>query len=402
MFVKIVPARMVLPMIALLLLAGCQGLRPGSVATPLPSPVTPVITATLEPTATPTAPVVATATPSLTPTLAANNTPAVTMTPEQPEPVPTGDTRDREVIAPANATELEPVGDVSANGAVSFSWLEAATPALALATENEIVLYEIAPPAEMEDTAASTPVLMASAPGQPVVAWAAMDNSLHVWNKAAGQDAVTLGGERQTVTGLALAPGGGFLAVASQDQVLEVWDTLAGVQVREWTVPAWLTDLTYSPDGRLLAGTDIMNFTVRIFDAASGAEVRTLTWTESASPVLYKAVFSPDWLTLAWVARGTVQFMQVDSGQLGPVLSHEDFVSDVAWSPDSSLLATAAGATVEGNFVPVVIIWDAGSGEPVHTLVQSTVAVELAFSPDGRELANLDAEGKLQIWAVTR
>jgi WD40 repeat protein len=92
--------------------------------------------------------------------------------------------------------------------------------------------------------------------------------------------------------------------------------------------------------------------------------------------------------------------MEVKSGDLGPMLSHEDFVSAVAWSPDGSLLASAAGGTVNGEFAPLVYLWDSVSGQQVTTLIQKAPAMSLAFSPDGRELAILDSTGSLYLWVV--
>ena len=94
--------------------------------------------------------------------------------------------------------------------------------------------------------------------------------------------------------------------------------------------------------------------------------------------------------------------MSVASGNLGPTLNHEDFVNGGAWSPDSSLLAVATAATLDGNFQPVVIIWNAKSGDKVTTLPQNGPTLSLQFSPDGQQLATLTSDGTLQVWAVQK
>ncbi|MEJ2600199.1 MAG: hypothetical protein P8Z00_17830 [Anaerolineales bacterium] len=82
------------------------------------------------------------------------------------------------------------------------------------------------------------------------------------------------------------------------------------------------------------------------------------------------------------------------------MLSHEDAVNALAWSPDSTILATAAAATVNGNFVPVVELWNAESGKMLNTLVLTNPAIQISFSPDGKSLATLDSAGTLHLWAV--
>jgi WD40 repeat protein len=91
--------------------------------------------------------------------------------------------------------------------------------------------------------------------------------------------------------------------------------------------------------------------------------------------------------------------MDVASGELGPTLSHEDFVNTVAWSPDSSLLASSSAATIDDNFSPAVVVWDGTSGETVNVLAQEEPVLGLAFSPDGSRLASLNSSGTLQLWA---
>ena len=182
-----------------------------------------------------------------------------------------------------------------------------------------------------------------------------------------------------------------------------MWEGRDGsVQVsREWQLPYWLTDLAFSPDGTILAGADLTNFTVHVFDLASGEEVRSLMWTEHASPALYGVEFSPDWKYLAWVARGSVLIMDLESGEPLANLEHEDFVSAYTWSADGELLATAAAGTLRGEFSPMVYLWEASTGALVNQLAQQASVLSMSFSPDGRELAVLTSGGALQIWQVS-
>jgi WD40 repeat protein len=196
---------------------------------------------------------------------------------------------------------------------------------------------------------------------------------------------------------MVFSPDGKTLAVATPENQVELWDTATGENVDIWELPFWVSNLSFSPDGSSLAGVDSANFTVHIWSFPGGEEQRTLAWTEHASPALYSAAFTQDWRTLAWVARGTIQLMDVASGSLGPVLEHEDFVSAIAIAPDGSLLASAAAATVEDTFTPVVLLWDLASGEQVNVLPQPEAVTSMAFSPDGRTLAVLTFDNVLRL-----
>lgn len=310
-------------------------------------------------------------------------------------------TPNRLVIRPENVVNLQTVGRLSEPGAQTFSWLPG-EPALAVAGEENISLYEIAPPTQTDQVPADRPALLTTSPDQQMLAWVNAENQVHVLDAADPQQPELLDGFEAAVTGLAFSPQGDNLAAATYENEIQVLDVSTGAAERTWEIPNWLTNLTYSPDGSRIAGADLQNFAVYIFDAATGELLNTLTYQESASPALYGAFFSPDWERVAWVARGTVQLMDVETGELGPALLHEDFVNSTAWSPDGRLIATSAAATINDEFSPVVLLWDAQTGEQVRTIAQPEVTLSLSFSPDGRGLGTLYSNGTLQIWAVTR
>jgi len=161
-----------------------------------------------------------------------------------------------------------------------------------------------------------------------------------------------------------------------------------------------------SPDGRSLGVLRIDEFAIDLYAVDGGQVIRTLEWLDHASPVLYGVAFSPDWRTLAWYTRGTLLLMDVVTGQPGPMLGTEDFIQAIAFSPDSSLIAAAAPGTVNGEFQPLVQIWDVPSGEPFVTLTGYTqvsingVANLLRFSQDGHFLMAGHNEGSIAVWNI--
>jgi WD40 repeat protein len=161
-----------------------------------------------------------------------------------------------------------------------------------------------------------------------------------------------------------------------------------------------------SPDGLTLGVLRLDEFAIDLYAVASGQVTRTLEWLDHAAPVLYGVAFSPDWSTLAWFSRGTLLLMDVVTGQPGYMLGTEDFIQAIAFSPDSSLIAAAAAGTVNGEFQPLVQVWQVSNGEPLVSLIGYTqvsingVANLLRFSQDGRYLMAGHSDGSIAIWNV--
>lgn len=65
------------------------------------------------------------------------------------------------------------------------------------------------------------------------------------------------------------------------------------------------------------------------------------------------------------------------SGQ--EVVRHEDYASDIAFSPDGEYLATSADETAR--------VWDVTSGQEVARITHDQDLQSIAFSPDGEYLA---------------
>jgi WD40 repeat protein len=155
--------------------------------------------------------------------------------------------------------------------------------------------------------------------------------------------------------------------------------------------------VAFSPDGRFLAtgAAQIGNaFRIRVLDAASAKEVRTL---EGHDWLIQTLVFSPD-PGLAYLASasldGTVWIWDVTTGKkiVDSPLRHEDRIVGLAFSAEGRFLAS-------GGEDRIIKIWDAHSWKLLEEQPDPTGSIRtLMFHPtDSRLLVWGSSDGTVKI-----
>jgi WD40 repeat protein len=156
------------------------------------------------------------------------------------------------------------------------------------------------------------------------------------------------------------------------------------------------TQVTYSPDGALLAVADGTG-TVRVWHTSAGSPA--VINGAAAAPVNQPVAFSPDSKTLAVIAsNGQVRLWNVASKSFTATLAGPGkFPRAVAFAPDG---ATLAVADADGQ----VYLWDLSTSRPVSVATPLSAgggATALAFSPDGKILAVAgDQSAKVYLYTV--
>ena len=159
--------------------------------------------------------------------------------------------------------------------------------------------------------------------------------------------------------------------------------------------------VAYSPDGKLLA-TSSKDHTVKLWDAASGKEVRAL---KGHANDVYSTAFRPDGKVLASASEDkTIRLWEVATGKELQVLrGHSGDVYGLAFSPEGKVLAS-------GSMDHEVRLWDAGTGKELRVLRgHGSRVCTVAFSPDGKRLASAcgtpssgsaEAGGEVKVWGL--
>ena len=227
-----------------------------------------------------------------------------------------------------------------------------------------------------------------------------------MWDLPTGQQLGVLNGYSGRPGPIAISRDSRLLAGRTEDAKIKLWDMATGVQIRlfEWHNPALNSypTIAFSPDGQLLASGD-GDGTIKLWDVATGRELRTLTG--NSIPVTCVA-FSADSRTLAVggvdeaipIGRPeqTIRLWDVTTGQvLHTLKGHANAVMSVAFSGDGKVLAS-------GGFDGSVKLWDAATGRELHTLRGDAHLVpSVAFSPDNKTLASAGFyDGTIKLWDV--
>jgi len=210
---------------------------------------------------------------------------------------------------------------------------------------------------------------------------------------ASSRRVLTLRGHRGPIMSVAWSPDGTQLVTGGgSDGTVRLWNAATGeetksIQAHEGSVMS----VTLTPDGRHVASAGGRDSIVRLWDARTGTEKLTLGGHSGA---VFTVAISPDGGRLAsGGADKTIRIRDTLTGANGLTLrGHYAPVRCVAFSPDGKRL-------VSGSNDGTARIWDVASGAPLLSLdVGKGPVFAVSFTPDGKRIVCGAGTDRLTVW----
>ncbi|HET6893730.1 MAG TPA: WD40 repeat domain-containing protein, partial [Pyrinomonadaceae bacterium] len=183
------------------------------------------------------------------------------------------------------------------------------------------------------------------------------------------------------ISSIAFSPDDEYIAISGTEETI-LWSVSSGEQLAKLSVSQGGVGmiLAFSQDGKTLAG----------FEGDKQVYLWDMKTLKPIGPGLFGAIdstasvaFSRDCKTLASRSERGITFWDLSDVQR-PLAGHSDYITDLAFSSDGQLLASAGN---DG----IINLWKASTGESIEKLPSEdddrSSVLSLAFSDDGKFLA---------------
>jgi WD40 repeat protein len=227
----------------------------------------------------------------------------------------------------------------------------------------------------------------------------ALDGTIRLWDVEKGKHLRDLGKRADLVASVRISPDGKLLAAGCGDGTIHFWDA-EGKELRTLKGHTDTTEsLAFSPDSKILVSAS-HDRTVRIWDAAAGTEL-----SQSASGGVSCAVLSADGKLLASGHRdGSIRFWDPTTGKARPlVIAAKLPIIELCPAPDGKTIASRRGGVED------IVLWETATGKELAVVhehgpagagarINRGLSGTIAFSPDGKLLASVDAKQEVRLW----
>jgi WD40 repeat protein len=221
-------------------------------------------------------------------------------------------------------------------------------------------------------------------------------NIVRILDTYEGKEIQTLRGHVGLIHDSAWSRDGRFIATSGYDAAVHVWDVATGKSVsRMYPHAGYACSVAFSGDGKLVATGGSEDGQVKLFDAATGQQMRQAIQVPDLS--IYSMIFTPDSRhlvvnhSLANRAETSMRVFRTSDGSE---------VKNVATGPVSAFAVSRDGRTLAySNARGSIILLETTAWTELKRLDgHQTGASSLAFHPISRYLATTGRDGAVKIW----
>lgn len=197
----------------------------------------------------------------------------------------------------------------------------------------------------------------------------------------------------ESVSNFSLSTDEKLLATATVDGKIHIWNQDGILQQTLNGHVGEVTDLKFMPsqdtgDRYRLISTGV-DKTARIWQVFNRYQEATGIYSIAVAPSANDNYAAADW-------HGKVNLWQTNADGTQKVVNswqaHEDNISQIKYSPDGKLIATA-------SWDKTIKLWDAASGQLISTLQKHHGGVNsITFTPDGQTLISASEDKTIKVW----
>ncbi len=233
-----------------------------------------------------------------------------------------------------------------------------------------------------------------------LLASGARDGVAHVWALSGGRELLRVQ-HGAPISQIAFRPGAdqtNQLVTASDDGHVRIFDVARAAVLADFKCPDKAVSASFSPDGNLVAAL-CSDGVVSLFDPAHRKLLRTLPGGETA----FNLAFSSDGKRLAaadgdfafvWDVNTGQQLLKATHAASSETLTPQEWILDVAISPDGKFLAYAARGDKSAH------VWNVDTGRQILELPHGSAVAAVAFSADGTKLGTGSYDGTARVWEL--